>query len=223
MGFEDVPSDPSLADPLPVEPLALLGRWLAEARSGKVQRNPGAMSLATVDEEGRPSLRTVLCRGFDEEAGFVVFYTNRRSQKGRQLAARPRAAAQFHWDALQRQARLEGPVVPSPDEESDAYVAGRPRLAQIAAWASEQSESFASRAALLERLAETARRFGGDDAGPPVPRPPHWGGYRLFPERVELWVGSEGRAHDRARWERPLRSEGAGFAGSPWSLARLQP
>lgn len=222
MGFEEVPKDPSLADPLPKEPLALLGRWLDEARSQAVQRNPGAMALATADADGRPSLRTVLCRGFDAETGFVVFYTNRRSQKGRELAARPRAAAQFHWDALQRQARLEGPVVPSPDEESDAYFAGRPRLAQIAAWASDQSEPLASRQALLERLARTAERFGGA-AGPSLPRPLHWGGYRLFAERIELWVGAEGRAHDRARWERSLEPEGEGFVGGPWSVTRLQP
>jgi len=222
MGFEEVPKDPSLADPLPEEPLALLGRWLDEARSGGVQRNPGAMALATTDSDGRPSLRTVLCRGFDAEAGFVVFYTNRRSQKGRELAAQPRAAAQLHWDSLQRQARLEGPVAPSPDEESDAYFASRPRLAQIAAWASDQSEPVASRQALLGRLGETGERFGGD-AGPPIPRPSHWGGYRLFFERVELWVGSEGRAHDRGRWERALRPDGRGFAGGPWSVTRLQP
>ena len=222
MSFEEVPKDPSLADPLPEEPLALLGRWLEGARSQAVQRNPGAMALATADANGRPSLRTVLCRGFDPKAGFVVFYTNRRSQKGRELAAQPRAAAQFHWDALQRQARLEGPVAPSPDEESDAYFAGRPRPSQIAAWASDQSEPLASRRALLDRLAETAERFGGD-AGAPIPRPPHWGGYRLFLERVELWVGSEGRAHDRARWQRVLRPEGRGFVGGPWSLTRLQP
>lgn len=222
MIFEEIPKDASLADPLPAEPLALLGRWLDEARSERVQRNPGAMALATVDGEGRPSLRTVLCRGFDPQAGFLVFYTNRRSQKGCELAARSRAAAHFHWDALQRQVRLEGPVAASPEQESDAYFSGRPRTSQIAAWASDQSEPLPSREALLERIARTAERFGGD-TGHQVPRPPHWGGYRLFPERVELWVGSEGRAHDRARWDRELQPEGAGWAGATWSLTRLQP
>lgn len=222
MTFEDLPRDPSLADPLPAEPFRLLGRWLSEARSEQVQRNPGAMAVATVDAEGRPSLRTVLCRGFDPAAGFLVFYTNRASRKGRDLAARPRAAAQFHWDALQRQVRLEGPVGVSPDPESDDYFAGRPRPSQIAAWASAQSEPLESREALLALLAETTERFGGED-GPSVPRPPHWGGYRLYPESVELWVGSEGRAHDRALWRRALEPEGAGWVGGAWSVTRLQP
>ena len=225
MAFEEIPSDPSLADPLPDEPLALLGRWLEEARNGRVQPNPTAMALATAGEDGRPSLRSVLCRGFDAEAGFLVFYTNRRSRKGRELAARPRAAAHFHWDTLERQVRLEGPVGLSPDAESDAYFASRPRPAQIAAWSSEQSEPVESRAALLEQIAVSEARFGGfgGEGEAPVPRPPHWGGYRLYPERIELWVGSKGRAHDRALWERKLEARGDGWAGGPWSVKRLQP
>lgn len=222
MAFDDVPADPSLCDPLPAEPFGVLARWLDEARSGRVQRNPGAMALATVGTSGKPSLRTVLCRGFDPAAGCLVFHTNRRSQKGRELAARPHAAAHFHWDALQRQVRLEGPVGLSPDAESDAYFASRPRLAQVAAWASAQSEPLASREALLAGLAESEARFGRAE-GPPIPRPPHWGGYRLFPERIELWVGSEGRAHDRACWQRVLQPEAAGWSGDSWTLTRLQP
>lgn len=222
MAYEEVPADPSLADPLPAEPFGLVGRWLEEARSGRVQKNPGAMALATADATGRPSLRTVLCRGLDAEAGFLVFYTNRRSRKGRELAQRGQAAAHFHWDALARQVRLEGPVGLSPDAESDAYFASRPRLAQLAAWASAQSEPLESRSALLGQLAATEARFGGSE-GPVVPRPGHWGGYRLYPERVELWVGSEGRAHDRALWERSLRADGSGWSGGPWRCMRLQP
>ncbi len=222
MSFRDVPEDPSLADPLPDSPFAILGRWLDEARGRQVQRNPWAMAVATCDGEGRPSLRLVLCRGYEPDPGYVVFYTNRESRKGRELAARPQAAATFHWDALQRQVRLEGPVTLSPEAESDAYFAGRPRPSQVAAWASAQSRPMATRQALLSELERSEARFGGPD-GPPVPRPPHWGGYRLYIERVELWVGSEGRAHDRALWERRLEPGLDGFRGGAWSVARLQP
>jgi len=219
-GFEELPTDPSLADPMPPSPLPLLERWLAEARARRVQRNPTAMVLATADADGTPSARVVLCRGFDPERGFLVFYSNRESAKGADLSARPRAAAVFHWDALERQARVAGPVGLSPDAESDAYFAGRPRLSQLAAWASEQSRSVASRRELLELLDRSARRFEGE----PVPRPPFWGGYRLHAERVELWVGSRGRAHDRGLWTRELRDDGAGgLRGGPWSVRRLQP
>ena len=222
MSFEDVPSDPSLADPLPTSPLELIARWLREAQEGRVQRNPGAMTVATLGSDGTPAARVVLCRGFDPEHGYVVFHTNRRSHKGRELAAHARAAAVIHWDALQRQIRMRGPVLESPDEESDAYFDGRPRPAQIAAWASQQSEPIATREALLEKLAEQERRFGGASGGR-VPRPPHWGGYRLFLESVELWVGAEGRAHDRVLWQRQLARTGDGYAGSAWTMTRLQP
>lgn len=209
--FEEIPADRSLADPLPASPFEVLSRWLDEAFAKRVQANPSAMSLATVGRDGRPSLRIVLCRGLDAEAGTVAFYTSRDSRKGRDLAACSHAAAVFHWDALARQARLEGPVAPLSDAESDAYFEGRPRLSQIAAWASAQSEPLASRETLLEQLRETEARF---PEGQPVPRPPFWGGYRLRAERVELWVGSTGRAHDRALWRRE---------GDGWTSGRLQP
>jgi pyridoxamine 5'-phosphate oxidase len=220
--FEDVPADPSLADPLPGSPFPLLGRWLDEAREGRVQRNPTAMSLATVSQDGHPTLRVVLCRGFEADPGYLVFYTDRGSRKGRALASTPRAAASFHWDALQRQVRIEGPVVHSPDDESDRYFAGRPRPSQVAAWTSRQSEPVASRAAFLDMLEATQARYP-EDAYPTLPRPPAWGGYRLFVERIELWVGSLGRAHDRGLWTRTLAREGDGFRGSEWTVERLQP
>jgi len=219
--FQDLPSDPSLADPLPASPAPLLARWLDEARTGSGTRNPLAMSLATVDRDGRPRARILLCRGFEPDPGYLVFYTNRKSAKGEELAATPYAAATFHWDALQRQVRIEGPVVPSPEAESDAYFDSRPRSSQIAARASDQSRPIASRDALLARLdAETARCGGAD--GPPVQRPAHWGGYRLYFERVELWVGAEGRAHDRARFVRRLGADGR-IESPDWQVDRLQP
>jgi pyridoxamine 5'-phosphate oxidase len=220
--FADVPDDPSLADPLPASPLALLGRWIDEARRGRVQRNPTAMTLATLGPEGDLSARVVLCRHYEPEQGYVVFYSNRESRKGDALAANPRAAAVLHWDALQRQVRLEGPVLPSPDAESDAYWESRERAAQIAAAASDQSRSVPSRQAMLERLREAEVRLGGAD-GPPVPRPPHWGGYRLWIAHAELWVGADGRAHDRALWSRGLEPAGDGLRGGPWQRMRLQP
>lgn len=220
--FEDTPADPSLADPLPGEPMALFARWLAEAERDHVQPNPQALTVASVGADGRPSARVVLCRGFDAEAGFVVFYSNRNSRKGAELAPHAPVAAVMHWDTLARQVRLEGRVVLSPEAESDAYFARRPRLAQISAWASEQSQPIASRAALLTRHAEFDQRWGisGDS---PIARPPHWGGYRIWIERLELWVGSAGRCHDRGQWTRVLTPEGDGYRGGDWQVRRLQP
>lgn len=220
--FEDLPTDPSLADPLPDSPLPLLERWLAEAETRQVQPNPQAITLATVDPDGRPSARMLLCRGFAADPGYLVFYTNRASRKADALRPGAYVAVVFHWDALARQVRIEGPAVPSPDAESDAYFATRPRPAQISAWASEQSAPIASRAALLERLRDAECRFGA--SGPvPVPRPPFWGGYRVYFEAVELWVGSAGRAHDRGLWTRTLRRTDDGYRGGPWTVQRLQP
>ncbi|MGE0385856.1 MAG: pyridoxamine 5'-phosphate oxidase [Gammaproteobacteria bacterium] len=219
--FEDLPTDPSLADPLPPEPFGLFSRWLAEAEAAAQQPNPTVITVATVDPDGRPSARQVLCRGFDPQAGTIVFYTNRDSRKGDALRPGAYAAVVFHWDAVARQVRIEGPVLPSPDAESDAYFAQRPRPAQISAWASAQSAPIASRAALLEKLAQCEQRFGVD--GAPVPRPPNWGGYRVYVESIELWVGSLGRAHDRALWRRRLSREADGYRGGDWQVARLQP
>ena len=208
--YEELPADGSLADPLPDEPFGLLERWITQARTEAVVPNPTAMALATVASDGRPSVRLVLCRGLDGAAGELVFYTNRESRKGRELGSSAFAAATFHWDPLARQARVEGRVRVVDDAVSDAYFASRPRQSQVAAWASQQSEPLRSRAALLERLREEDARFIGQE----VPRPPHWGGYAIVAERVELWVGSAGRAHDRACWERD---------GSGWRSGRLQP
>jgi pyridoxamine 5'-phosphate oxidase len=208
---------PPLPDTLPADPMPLLAAWLAEA--AKIIRNATAMTLATVDANGRPAARMVICRGFDAASGTFVFYTDRESDKGAELAARPWAALVFYWDAVERQVRAAGPVTDVADAESDAYWAGRPPEARAAAAASEQSRPLASRAALLARIADvTARASGGD-----VARPKRWGGYRVWAERVEFWVGQPGRAHDRARWTRPLTRAGDRFAGGPWVGTRLMP
>jgi pyridoxamine 5'-phosphate oxidase len=205
-----------LPEPLPDTPLPLVEAWLAEAR--QVVRNATAMTLATVDPDGRPSARMVICRGFDVGAGWFVFYTDRESPKGRALAALARAALVFHWDAVERQIRVEGPVTRAPEEDSDRYWNTRPLDARIAAIASDQSRPIASRAAMLAAVEETARRVGAVAS-----RPPRWGGYRVWAERVELWVGQPARVHDRAAWTRELTPDPAGFSGSRWTARRLQP
>ena len=206
----------ALPEPLPDDPLPLAETWLAEA--AKAVKTATAMSLATVDLDGNPTARMVICRGFDPRAGWLVFYTDRESAKGRALTARPRAAAVFHWDVFERQIRVEGPVTLSPDADSDGYWNTRPVEARVAAAASAQSRPIPSRAAFLARIDDVTR-----GAGDGIPRPPRWGGYRIWAERVELWVGQPGRAHDRAVWTRTLLPSEGGFRGGVWSGTRLMP
>ncbi|MBX3358282.1 MAG: pyridoxamine 5'-phosphate oxidase [Phycisphaeraceae bacterium] len=224
----------SLPEPLPPDPFPLFHAWLREAEQQRLQPNPNAMALASVDERGRPSCRIVLCKGVDPAAGSITFFTNYAGRKGRELDATRRAAACFHWDAADRQVRIEGVVARAPDAASDAYFSSRPWMSRLGAWASDQSEPIASRAALAAKVEATMRRFGIDPLAPPaadtevaIPRPPHWGGYTLLAEQVELWVGSSARLHDRARWVRPLIARpgsGSGFiADGPWVGTRLQP
>jgi pyridoxamine 5'-phosphate oxidase len=207
--------NPPLPTPLPDDPLPLIAAWLTEA--GRVSRTATAMTLATVGAEG-PAARMVICRGFDPVGGSFVFYTDLDSDKGRELAARPRAALVFHWEALERQVRVTGPVTDVADAEADAYWATRPPDARAAAAASDQSRPLASREALLARIAEVTARGSGN-----VPRPARWSGYRVWAERVELWTGQPARAHDRARWTRALTRNGAGYKGGAWSGTRLMP
>jgi pyridoxamine 5'-phosphate oxidase len=223
----------TLPDPLPGNPLLVVADWLAQAELDAAQPNPNAMVLATVDERGHPSARVVLCKEIDTKLGCILFYTNYRSRKGRELAATGRAALVFHWDHRRRQVRVEGPVEPLSDAENDAYFRTRPWQSRLGAWASEQSQPVDSRQALERNVAATARRFGIPYAGPgapepervpvDVPRPPHWGGYRLRADAVELWVEGEFRIHDRARWTRSLAGPHGAVAAESWSVTRLQP
>lgn len=209
-----------LAEPLPPEPLQVASDWLAYAWKQGQQPNPNSMVLATVAPDGRPSARVVLCKQVVPQPGYVVFYTNYQSRKGKELAENPRAAVVMHWDHLHRQVRIEGVVARGTAEESDAYFASRALQSRIGAWASEQSEPVASRAELLTAVERETARFG-DVA---VPRPPHWGGFRLWADAVELWVEGEARIHDRARWTRSLKDLGQDrFEAGPWSATRLQP
>lgn len=205
---------PPLPEILPDDPLPMVEAWLAEAAA--VTRHATAMALATVTADGQPAARMVICRGLDARAGWLVFYTDRESDKGSDLRAHPHAALVFHWEAVERQVRISGPVTTAPEADSDRYWATRPPDARAAAAASRQSQPLASRAELLARVAEEAR--AGD-----VPRPPRWGGYRVWAERVELWVGQPARVHDRARWSRRLTAAGDGYAGGPWRATRLMP
>jgi pyridoxamine 5'-phosphate oxidase len=167
-----------------------------------------AMTLATADAGGRPSARVVLLKGVDAR-GFV-FFTNRESKKGRDLTENPFAALAIHWPESQQQVRAEGRVERVSDAESDAYFATRARESQLGAWASQQSTPLASREALVARVADLAARYPG-----PVPRPPHWGGYRLVPDRIELWFAGAARLHDRFEYR---RGEDGG-----WVMTRLNP
>src|SRR5690606_18116901 len=186
--------------------------------------NPNAMTLATVTPDGRPAARIVLCKAFADDAS-VDFYTNRRSRKGLDLTAHPVASLLFHWDHAGRQARFDGQVALVPDAESDAYFASRPWPRRLGAWASDQSQPIESRAALEAKVRTLMERFGLDPDNPPppdaaveIPRPEHWGGYRLRAERVELWAAQGARLHDRAEWRRALAAP-----PGPWQARRLQP
>jgi pyridoxamine 5'-phosphate oxidase len=173
-----------------IDPLLAIAEEFARARSEEPV-DAAAMALASADARGRPSVRMVLLRGVDERG--LVFFTNYLSRKGQELTANPYAALCVHWAKAGRQVRAEGPVTRVSIEESDAYFATRPRGSQLGAWASAQSEPIESREALLERLRAVEARFGDG----PVPRPEHWGGFRLEPERIELWRSHADRLHER--------------------------
>lgn len=192
----------------PREPLELAKAWLEHATKSTGLPNPNAMTLATVDADGGPSARIVLLRGLDENG--ALFFTNYRSRKGHALEAHPRAALVFHWDVLERQLRIEGTVSRATSEESDGYWASRPRESQIGAWASQQSEPLESRDELIQANADFAARFEGQA----VPRPEHWGGFRVGLENVEFWEGKPARVHDRIVYT----ADGGG-----WKIRRLSP
>jgi pyridoxamine 5'-phosphate oxidase len=189
------------------DPFAQFAKWFGEAQSAGV-REPNAMTLATAGADGAPSARVVLLKGFDAR-GFV-FYTSYESDKARDLADNARAALVFAWLELERQVRIEGAVTRVDCAETEAYFRMRPRASQIGAWASAQSRALASRDDLDARVAELAAEYEGRE----VPAPPHWGGYRVLPTRIELWQGRPSRLHDRIVYTR---------RGDVWTIARLSP
>ncbi|WP_233880169.1 pyridoxamine 5'-phosphate oxidase [Paraburkholderia flagellata] len=190
------------------DPIRQFQTWFAQALDAKLPE-PNAMTVATVDEQGRPAARILLIKGVDER-GFV-FFTNYESRKGRELSANPHAALLFHWIELERQVRIEGKVELTSAEESDAYFNSRPLGSRIGAWASEQSTVIANRETLEAREREIVAQYGEAP-----PRPPHWGGYRLVPEAIEFWQGRPSRLHDRIRYARES-------ASAAWKIERLAP
>jgi len=189
------------------DPFQLFDQWFAEAREAEIN-DPEAMALATADASGQPSVRTVLLKGHSPD-GFV-FYTNEHSAKGAQLADNPKAALLFHWKSLRRQVRLEGAVERVPDADADAYFATRARDSQLGAWASDQSRPLDARETFEEGFEQMQRQFEGKD----VPRPPHWGGYRVIPARIEFWIDRPYRLHERRLFTRD---------GEIWSEGLLYP
>lgn len=219
---------PTLSDTQP--PLQVVELWLAQAAASGLCRNPNAMSVATVGADGRPSVRMVLLKHLAVPEGYAVFYTHYGSRKARDLEHCGWAAGALYWEDFGRQVRLEGPVLRSPPEESDAYFRSRPLDSQLNAWASAQSEPLEDMDALERRAADKAREFGVAelDTAPgserkAVPRPPNWGGYRLWCAAVELWVEGRGRFHERVRFDRELGPVENGFRGGAWRGRRLQP
>lgn len=197
-----------MLDALGPDPFDVFEEWFDHA-SGQGQPEPDAMAVATSTPTGHVSVRFVLLRGFDRR-GFV-FYTNRKSRKGDELAINPRIAIAFRWQVVDRQVRLAGTAEMVADDESDAYFSARPRGSQLSAWASDQSRPIASRDELDRRLADVDRRF----AGGVVPRPPWWGGYRVVPDEFEFWQQGQFRLHDRFQYR--LAADGT------WSSERLSP
>ena len=189
------------------DPFALFDEWLADARVAEVNDSE-AMALATADPSGQPSVRMVLLKGHGRD-GFV-FYTNEQSAKGEQLADNPRAALLFHWKSLRRQVRVEGAVERVTEAEADAYFATRARDSQLGAWASDQSRPLDNRGTFERRFKEVEQKFAGAD----VPRPPHWRGFRIIPQRIEFWMDRPHRLHERRLFVRD---------GESWTEGLLYP
>jgi pyridoxamine 5'-phosphate oxidase len=189
------------------DPFEVFRNWMAEA-TAREPADPTAMAVATSTPDGAPSARMVLLKGLDRR-GFV-FYSNTASRKGDELAANPRAALVFYWPAIGRQVRVEGHAEPVGDAEADAYFASRPRISKLGAWASDQSRPLADNATLERRIAELDERYPGED----IPRPPHWRGYRVVPDRFEFWREAPYRLHERTLFTR---------SGDGWAACKLYP
>ena len=224
-----------LPETLPESPFPIFKKWFDKAWEERKTPNTNAMTLSTMHPDGYPDSRIVLCKAIEPEPGNIVFYTNYNGAKGQQLAKTPFASVVFHWDDDERQARIRGPITNATEEESNAYFASRRLESRLGAWVSDQSEPIESRDALLEKVAEVMDKLGLSPADlmgeheVEIPRPPHWGGFRIHAQSVELWNGGVGRIHDRARWERIVRRDESvqrgpnAYTTSDWYSTRLQP
>ena len=215
-----------LPEILPDDPMHQAKRWFDRTNSEKWQPNPNAMTLSTVDKNNAPSSRIVLCKYFVSDPGYIVFFTNYNSRKGEEIKDNPEVSLVFHWDNIGRQLRIKGIAVYSPSSESDEYFASRNRGSQISAWGSNQSQPVESRSELIKQMNDKLDEFdsSGTRNEKEIPRPPHWGGIRVWAHEIELWMDGEDRVHDRARWTRKLKiNQDNSFSTSKWIGTRLQP
>lgn len=224
-----------LPQTLPNQPMHLAKLWFDDACLKKNQPNPNAMTLVTASESNQPSARIVLCKSFIADPGYVVFFTNYRSRKGREIMHNPKVSLVFHWDQLGRQIRIEGKAILSSPEESDAYFKTRNLGSQLSAWGSDQSQPVESRKELIDQIKCRADKLGliiensevslkDSENSTTLPRPPHWGGIKIWASTIELWMDGENRVHDRAAWTRELKpTDNNIFSAGKWLGIRLQP
>ena len=235
VGTQFYDTESGLPESLPDSPFPLFKQWFDQAWDERKTPNTNAMTLSTLHPDGHPDARIVLCKSIEVEHANILFYTNYNGAKGLQLARDPFASVVFHWDHDERQVRIRGPVTHATEAESDAYFASRKLESRLGAWISDQSQPIESREALLAKVAAVMEKLGltpADLMGErevEIPRPPHWGGFRIHAQSVELWSGGTGRIHDRARWTRDLTRNDSiergpdAYTPSPWSATRLQP
>ena len=218
-----------LSQSMTQNPLLLLQSWLNEAMELDLQPNSDTMAIATSNSQGLPNVRMVLCKEINTEEGYVVFYTNYNSVKSMEIKENPKCSALFHWDKLGYQIRIKGEILQSPDEENDAYFASRHLGSQVGAWASNQSNPVVDRQALDDQFRKILDRFNLTNESitrneQKIPRPPHWGGYRLWIEEIEFWLNQKDRLHDRLHFRRVLTISSEGIeTEKKWAVKRLQP
>lgn len=218
-----------LSQSMTKNPILLLQSWLNEAMELDLQPNPDTMAIATSNSQGLPNVRMVLCKEINTKEGYVVFYTNYNSVKSLEIKENPKCSALFHWDKLGYQIRIRGEILQSPDEENDTYFASRHLGSQVGAWASNQSNPVEDREALDDQFKKILDRFNLTSESitrneQKIPRPPNWGGYRLWIEEIEFWLNQKDRLHDRLHFRRALTISSGGIeTEKKWTVKRLQP